>query len=73
MAEPVDGDWVVNEWVKQAILLYFRLAGLETTEIGPFEYHDKIPTKRHLAEAGHPGGARRGRSATGPSASPGWW
>ncbi len=52
VAEPVDGEWVVNEWVKQAILLYFRVAGLETTEAGPFEYHDKIPTKRHLAEAG---------------------
>jgi 2,3,4,5-tetrahydropyridine-2-carboxylate N-succinyltransferase len=43
---------VVNEWVKQAILLYFRVAGLETVEAGPFEYHDKIPTKRNLAEAG---------------------
>ncbi len=52
VAEPVEGEWVVNEWVKQAILLYFRVAGLETIEAGPFEYHDKIPTKRHLAEAG---------------------
>jgi 2,3,4,5-tetrahydropyridine-2-carboxylate N-succinyltransferase len=52
VAEPVDGEWVVNEWVKQAILLYFRVAGLETVEAGPFQYHDKIPTKRNLAEAG---------------------
>ncbi|CAN5372698.1 MAG: 2,3,4,5-tetrahydropyridine-2,6-dicarboxylate N-succinyltransferase [Acidimicrobiia bacterium] len=51
-AEKIEGEWVVNQWVKQAILLYFRIAGLETTRIGPFEYHDKIPTKRHLAEAG---------------------
>lgn len=45
-------EWRVNEWVKEAILLYFRLAGLETMEVGPFEYHDKIPTKKGLAEAG---------------------
>ncbi|HSR14183.1 MAG TPA: 2,3,4,5-tetrahydropyridine-2,6-dicarboxylate N-succinyltransferase, partial [Gemmatimonadales bacterium] len=52
VAEKRDGEWVVNEWVKQAILLYFRLAGLETMRAGPFEYHDKIPTKQGLAEAG---------------------
>lgn len=44
--------WRVNEWAKQAILLYFRLAGMSTLEAGPFEYHDKIPTKTGLAEAG---------------------
>ena len=52
VAEKQDGDWVVNAWVKEAILLYFRLAELETTLVGPFEYHDKIPTKRNLADAG---------------------
>ncbi|NNF63855.1 MAG: 2,3,4,5-tetrahydropyridine-2,6-dicarboxylate N-succinyltransferase [Acidimicrobiia bacterium] len=52
VAEKVDGAWIVNEWVKQAILLYFRIAKLETIELGAFEYHDKIPTKRNLAEAG---------------------
>ncbi len=52
VAEKVDGEWVVNDWVKEAILLYFRMAKLETTEVGPFEYHDKIPTKTHLAAAG---------------------
>ena len=59
----VDG-WQVNEWVKQAISLYFRLARIETTEVGPLEYHDKIPTKRRLAEAGvrvvPPGSVRYG-------------
>jgi 2,3,4,5-tetrahydropyridine-2-carboxylate N-succinyltransferase len=38
--------------VKRAILLYFRLAPLEVSTAGPFEYHDRIPTKRGLAEAG---------------------
>lgn len=52
VAEKIEGVWVVNDWVKEAILLYFRMAKLETTEVGPFEYHDKIPTKTHLAEAG---------------------
>lgn len=52
VAEPVDGDWIVNAWVKEAILLYFRISGLTTTEAGPFEYHDKIPTKRGLADQG---------------------
>jgi 2,3,4,5-tetrahydropyridine-2-carboxylate N-succinyltransferase len=33
-------------------MLYFRLAGLETTKSGPFEYHDKIPTKQGLADQG---------------------
>ncbi len=54
-AEPdpsVEGGWRVNEWVKQAILLYFRLARTETVEFGPFEYRDKIPLKREHAAAG---------------------
>ena len=52
VAEKADGEWIVHEWVKQAIVLYFRIADLETVESGPFEYHDKIPTKKNLAEAG---------------------
>lgn len=52
VAEKVEGDWVVNQWVKRAILLYFRLAGLETWRAGPLEFHDKIPTKQGLADAG---------------------
>ncbi len=55
VAEPgptPEADWVVHAWVKQAILLYFGLQQLETIEVGPFEYHDKIPLKRGWAEAG---------------------
>lgn len=52
VAEKVEGEWMVHEWVKRAILLYFRLAPLEVSTAGPFEYHDRIPTKRGLAEAG---------------------
>jgi 2,3,4,5-tetrahydropyridine-2-carboxylate N-succinyltransferase len=52
VAEKIADEWVVHEWVKEAILLYFRLASLETTSAGPFEFHDKIPIKHNLAEAG---------------------
>jgi 2,3,4,5-tetrahydropyridine-2-carboxylate N-succinyltransferase len=52
VAEKHDGEWIVNAWIKEAIYLYFRLAALETMDIGAFEFHDKIPPKRGLAEAG---------------------
>jgi len=52
VAEPIDGEWRVNVWVKEAILLYFRIAEMQTMTSGPFEYHDKIPTKTGLAEQG---------------------
>src|SRR4029077_5939057 len=46
VAEPDgDGGWIVNQWVKQAVLLYFRVRGMTSTESGPFEYHDKLPLK----------------------------
>jgi 2,3,4,5-tetrahydropyridine-2-carboxylate N-succinyltransferase len=52
VAEKVNGEWQVNVWVKEAIMLYFRIAKLETMTVGALEYHDKIPTKKGLAEAG---------------------
>jgi 2,3,4,5-tetrahydropyridine-2-carboxylate N-succinyltransferase len=52
VAEKTDGEWKVNEWVKEAILLYFRVRQMETIEVGPYEYHDKIPLKKGLAEQG---------------------
>jgi 2,3,4,5-tetrahydropyridine-2-carboxylate N-succinyltransferase len=50
VAEKRDGDWVVNEPVKEAILEYFRLRKMEPQEVGPFEYHDKIPLKSGFEE-----------------------
>lgn len=50
VAEKVEGEWRTNAWIKQAILLYFRLAQMETMEIGPFEFYDKVPLKKNLAE-----------------------
>ena len=52
VAEVVDDEVVVHQWLKQAILLLFRLASIETTELGPFEYADKLPLKRGYAAAG---------------------
>lgn len=53
VAEPLEGGkWQVNDWVKKAVVLYFPIAQMETIEVGPFEYHDKIPLKRQYAEQG---------------------
>ncbi len=52
VAEPAGDGWVVNGWVKQAALLFFRVRGLETTEVGPFEYHDRLPLKHGFAQTG---------------------
>jgi 2,3,4,5-tetrahydropyridine-2,6-dicarboxylate N-succinyltransferase len=46
------GEWRSNAWVMKAINLYFAVAEMETLTVGPFEYHDKIPTKKNLAKAG---------------------
>ncbi len=57
-------EWTVFPWVKQAILVYFGIRQMERIEIGPFEYHDKIPLKTGLDKAGvrvvPPGVARYG-------------
>lgn len=50
-AEPAGDGWVVNEWVKKAILLYFPLRAVTPVTVGPFEYLDKIPLKRNFVSA----------------------
>ena len=42
----------MNGWAKKAVLLYFRIRGMETIESGPFEYHDKLPLKHGFVDAG---------------------
>jgi 2,3,4,5-tetrahydropyridine-2-carboxylate N-succinyltransferase len=51
LAEPGPAGWVVNAWVQRAILLYFAMRELAVHEVGPFEFHDKIPLKRGLDRA----------------------
>ena len=53
VAQPLDdGTWQVNEWVKQAVLLNFPIQKMVTQEVGPFEFHDKMPLKKGYAAAG---------------------
>lgn len=53
VAEPNDdGTWTVNEWVKKAVVLYFPIRKMETIEVGPFEFHDKMALKKNYKELG---------------------
>ena len=53
VAEPIDnGTWKVNEWVKKAVVLYFPIRKMETIEVGPFEFHDKMALKSNYKELG---------------------
>jgi 2,3,4,5-tetrahydropyridine-2-carboxylate N-succinyltransferase len=52
VAEPQGDSWVVNEWVKQAILMYFAIQPMQTWELAPFEFHDKMLLKSNYAALG---------------------
>lgn len=52
VAEKVEDQWYTNEWVKKAVILYFPIRQMETTQVGPFEFHDKIPLKTNYALMG---------------------
>lgn len=52
VAEPGNKGWQVNEWIKKAVILYFPIRQMETIEVGPFEFHDKVPLKRDYARLG---------------------
>jgi 2,3,4,5-tetrahydropyridine-2,6-dicarboxylate N-succinyltransferase len=64
VAEPIEGGWRVNAWVKEAILLYFAMRPLEPIDAGDLRFLDKIATKRDLESQGirvvPPGVARYG-------------
>ncbi|GMQ27373.1 2,3,4,5-tetrahydropyridine-2,6-dicarboxylate N-succinyltransferase [Algoriphagus confluentis] len=53
VAEPFeDGSWQVNDWVKKAVILYFPIQKMQTIEVGPFEFHDKMALKSNYAKQG---------------------
>lgn len=52
VAEPSADGWVVNQWVKKAVILYFPIQKMETIEVGPFEFHDKISLKKGYGALG---------------------
>lgn len=52
VASPTASGWIVNEWVKQAILLYFGIQPMQTWDVGPFEFYDKMLLKKNYKELG---------------------
>ena len=52
VAQPEGNAWKVNEWIKKAVILYFPIQNMETIEIGPFEFHDKMKLKKGYRELG---------------------
>lgn len=52
VAERNDSGWKVNEWVKKAVILYFPIQKMETIEVGPLEFHDKMALKTDYAALG---------------------
>lgn len=52
IAEPSADGWIVNEWLKKAVILYFPIQKMQTIEVGPFEFHDKMALKTNYEELG---------------------
>jgi 2,3,4,5-tetrahydropyridine-2,6-dicarboxylate N-succinyltransferase len=52
VAEPSENGWIVNQWIKKAVILYFPIRKMETIETGPLEFHDKIPLKKNYMSLG---------------------
>ncbi len=52
VAEPTPNGWHLHEWVKKAVVLYFPIRQMETLEVGPFEFYDKIPLKKGYSDLG---------------------
>lgn len=52
VAYPEANEWIVNEWVKQAILLYFSIQPMQTWDLAPFEFYDKMLLKKNYQEIG---------------------
>ena len=52
VAEKTGDSWMVNDWVKKAVILYFPIQEMKTESVGPFEFHDKIGLKEDYASQG---------------------
>jgi 2,3,4,5-tetrahydropyridine-2-carboxylate N-succinyltransferase len=52
VCSPSSSGWTTNAWLKQAILLYFRIRHVEQIECDPFQWTDKIPVKKWRTEMG---------------------
>src|SRR3984957_14599712 len=51
-AEPAGNEWKVNEWIKQAMIMYFSIKQLNTWTVGPVEFYDKMALKKNYAALG---------------------
>lgn len=52
VAEPIEGGWQVNEWVKKAVIMYFPISEMQVSHAGPMEFHDKMELKKGYRELG---------------------
>lgn len=52
IAEKIEGQWIVNEWLKKAVIMFFPINDMEVSKSGIFEYYDKIPLKGGFEQAG---------------------
>lgn len=52
IAEPTSDGWIVNDWIKKAVILYFPLMKMQLIEVGPFQFHDKIKLKSGYDQLG---------------------
>ena len=50
VAEQVNGDWFVNEWVKKSILYYFTIENLKVISSGDVTYFDKLEPKKNYED-----------------------
>ena len=52
VSEPSSNGWKMNEWIKKAIIMYFLIQDMKISDVGPFEFYDKIPLKKNYASLG---------------------
>ena len=52
IAEKINDNWQINEWLKKAVVLYFPVRKMETIEVGPLEFHDKMKLKTDYKSLG---------------------
>lgn len=52
VAQPNGSEWIVNEWIKKAVILYFSIQKLSLIESNPFTFYDKVPLKKNFKELG---------------------
>ncbi len=52
VASPSESGWIINEWVKKAVIMFFPISKMEKIVVGPFEFHDKIALKKNYKELG---------------------